>query len=281
MSEELYGTRAIREAKLEAFDNRTPERDYTIQFTIPEFTCLCPISGFPDFATLHIRYVPGPRCVELKSLKLYINGYRDQNVYHEDVVNVVLTDLVTLLDPRYCEVVGDFNVRGNIKTVVRARIARRRGAATSTRGGRRRLRRLHRADALRGGQRRRCAAPAGICRLQYTRFGRIRGILHARSRHAPVQHSSSPHLSTNSMATHTLPAGWSLLATRPREELHQALLTSTCERSFGDVPVDWWDESAEVWRPTSIVRLLGGVWDVGRDVEVLVPEAGGAVADRG
>ena len=121
MSEDLYGTRAIREAKLEAFDNRTPDRDYTIQFTIPEFTCLCPISGFPDFATLHIRYVPGPRCVELKSLKLYINGYRNQNVYHEDVVNIVLTDLVTLLEPRYCEVVGDFNVRGNIKTVVRAR----------------------------------------------------------------------------------------------------------------------------------------------------------------
>ena len=121
MSEELYGTRAIREGKLETFDNRTPDRDYTIQFTIPEFTCLCPISGFPDFATLHIRYVPGPRCVELKSLKLYINGYRDRNVYHEDVVNIVLGDLVTLLQPRYCEVVGDFNVRGNIKTVVRAR----------------------------------------------------------------------------------------------------------------------------------------------------------------
>jgi hypothetical protein len=77
------------------------------------------------------------------------------------------------------------------------------------------------------------------------------------------------------MAIHTLPAGWSLLAARPREELHQALLTSTCERSFGDVPIDWWDGSAEVWRPTSIVRLLGGVWDVGRDVEVLVPDAGG------
>ncbi len=121
MSEELYGARAIREAKLETFDNRTPERDYTIQFTIPEFTCLCPISGFPDFATLYIRYVPGPRCVELKSMKLYINGYRNQNVYHEDVVNVVLADLVALLEPRYCEVVGDFNVRGNIKTVVRAR----------------------------------------------------------------------------------------------------------------------------------------------------------------
>jgi len=121
MSEsEPHGARMIREAKLEAFDNRTPERDYTVQFTIPEFTCICPLSGFPDFATLHVRYVPGPRCVELKSLKLYVNGFRDRGVFHEDVVNIVLNDLVGLLQPRYCEVVGDFNVRGNIKTVVRA-----------------------------------------------------------------------------------------------------------------------------------------------------------------
>jgi len=120
MSEELYGERAVREAALECFDNRTPERDYTVQFTIPEFTCLCPRSGFPDFAMLHVRYVPGPRCVELKSLKLYINGFRNRHVFHEDVVNGVLSDLVGLLDPRFCEVVGDFNVRGNIKTVVRA-----------------------------------------------------------------------------------------------------------------------------------------------------------------
>jgi hypothetical protein len=82
------------------------------------------------------------------------------------------------------------------------------------------------------------------------------------------------------MATHTLPAGWSLLAARPREELHQALLTSTCEHSFGDLPVDWWDRAAEVWRPTSIVRLLGGVWDVGRDVEVLIPDVGGTSLTR-
>jgi hypothetical protein len=73
------------------------------------------------------------------------------------------------------------------------------------------------------------------------------------------------------MATTTLPAGWSLLATRNREELHQALLTSTCDRAFADVPVDWWDEAAVVWRPTSINRVLGGVWDVRRDVEVLTP----------
>jgi 7-cyano-7-deazaguanine reductase len=105
-------------ALLECFDNRTPERAYTIQFTLPEFTCLCPRSGFPDFAVLHVRYVPGPRCVELKSLKMYINAYRNVGVFHEDVVNGILTDLVDLLSPRYCEVIGDFNVRGNIKTVV-------------------------------------------------------------------------------------------------------------------------------------------------------------------
>jgi 7-cyano-7-deazaguanine reductase len=118
--DEPHGTRMIREARLEAIDNRRPDRDYTVHCTIPEFTCLCPRSGFPDFATLYIRYVPGPRCVELRSLKLYINGFRDRPVFHEDVVNVVLDDLVALLEPRFCEVVGDFNVRGNIHTVVRA-----------------------------------------------------------------------------------------------------------------------------------------------------------------
>jgi len=82
------------------------------------------------------------------------------------------------------------------------------------------------------------------------------------------------------MATSTLPAGWSLLATRTREDLHQALLTSTCELAFRDVPVDWWDEPAGVWRPTSIVRVLGGVWDTGRDVEVLVPEADGTAVQQ-
>jgi hypothetical protein len=82
------------------------------------------------------------------------------------------------------------------------------------------------------------------------------------------------------MATTTLPTGWSLLATRNREDLHQALLTSTCERAFCDVPVDWWDDAAEVWRPTSIVRVLGGVWDDRRDVEVLIPSADGTSLRR-
>ena len=120
MSQLPSGRGDVAESHLESFDNRSPERDYTIQFRIPEFTCLCPKTGFPDFATMNVRYIPGPRCVELKSLKLYINGYRDQGMFHEDAVNRILDDLVTLLDPRYCEVVGDFNVRGNIKTVVTA-----------------------------------------------------------------------------------------------------------------------------------------------------------------
>jgi 7-cyano-7-deazaguanine reductase len=119
--EEKYGAKMVREAQLERFENRTKHRRYTVEFSCPEFTCLCPRSGFPDFATVNIKYVPDQWCVELKSLKLYINKYRDLNVYHEDVVNVILDDLVKLLDPHEIEVVGDFNVRGNIKTVIRAR----------------------------------------------------------------------------------------------------------------------------------------------------------------
>ena len=116
-----YGTKMIAESTLEAVPNGTPERDYEIDFTIPEFTCLAPDSGFPDFATIRIRYIPDQTLVELKSLKLYINKFRDQEVFHEAAVNRILDDLVTLLDPRFMEVVGDFNVRGNIKTVVTAR----------------------------------------------------------------------------------------------------------------------------------------------------------------
>jgi 7-cyano-7-deazaguanine reductase len=116
-----YGARMIAESTLEAVENDNPQRDYDVDFTIPEFTCLCPQSNFPDFATVKIHYVPDRKLVELKSLKLYINKFRDQEMFHETAVNRILDDLVTLLDPRYLEVVGDFNVRGNIKTVVTAR----------------------------------------------------------------------------------------------------------------------------------------------------------------
>src|SRR3990167_5738929 len=119
-STKLYGEKMIEEARLETFENRTKHRRYEISFTCPEFTCLCPRSGFPDFATIHIKYIPNLRCVELKSLKLYINKFRNQKVFHEDVVNIIMDDLINLLDPIEIEVVGDFSVRGNIKTIIRA-----------------------------------------------------------------------------------------------------------------------------------------------------------------
>jgi 7-cyano-7-deazaguanine reductase len=120
MRKELHGTKMIKENKLERFENRTQKRDYLINFTCPEFTCLCPVSGFPDFATIYIEYQPGNYCVELKSLKLYINGFRDQHIFHEDVANKVLDDLVVLLKPKYMKVFADFNVRGNIHTTITA-----------------------------------------------------------------------------------------------------------------------------------------------------------------
>jgi 7-cyano-7-deazaguanine reductase len=104
--------------KLETFPNPQPKRDYTIAFTCPEFTCLCPKTGQPDFATITIRYVPDRLCVELKSLKLYLWSFRDEGHFHEAVTNRILDDLVKLLRPRSMEVVGDFAVRGGIKTIV-------------------------------------------------------------------------------------------------------------------------------------------------------------------
>jgi 7-cyano-7-deazaguanine reductase len=115
-----YGEEQIQNARLESFENRNRHRDYEINFTCPEFTCLCPLSGFPDFATIYFRYVPDQRCVELKSLKLYINHYRNEYVYHEDVVNRILDDFIQIVDPKWIEITGDFNVRGNIKTVITA-----------------------------------------------------------------------------------------------------------------------------------------------------------------
>ncbi|HEX3630310.1 MAG TPA: preQ(1) synthase [Candidatus Dormibacteraeota bacterium] len=116
-----YGAKMIAESTLEAVENDNPDRNYEIDFTIPEFTCLCPRSNFPDFATIRIKYVPDQKLVELKSLKLYINKFRDQEMFHETAVNRILDDLVSILSPRYLEVVGDFNVRGNIKSIITAR----------------------------------------------------------------------------------------------------------------------------------------------------------------
>ena len=106
--------------KLETFPNPHPERDYEISFECPEFTCLCPLTGQPDFATIRIRYVPDRTCVELKSLKLYLWAYRNEGAFHEAVTNAILDDLVAACQPRAMTVVGDFFVRGGIHTVVTA-----------------------------------------------------------------------------------------------------------------------------------------------------------------
>jgi 7-cyano-7-deazaguanine reductase len=107
-------------AALETFPNRHPGRDYTIRHTCTEFTSMCPRTGQPDFGTITVTYVPEDRCVELKSLKLYLQGYRTQGIFYEAVVNVILDDLVAALSPRRMEVKGEFNVRGGISSVVTA-----------------------------------------------------------------------------------------------------------------------------------------------------------------
>jgi 7-cyano-7-deazaguanine reductase len=103
---------------LETFANPHPERDYTIRIRIPEFTCLCPKTGQPDFAILHLEYVPDARCVELKSLKLYVWSFRDEGAFHEDVSNRILADLVAACQPRFMRLRAEFNVRGGIYTDV-------------------------------------------------------------------------------------------------------------------------------------------------------------------
>jgi 7-cyano-7-deazaguanine reductase len=114
-----YGEKNISRAKLQRWPNPTPDRDYTIEISFPEFTCLCPRSGYPDFATIKINYIPDKYIVELKSLKLYLNNFRNQHISHESVTNSVFDDLKKFLKPRSLEVVGDFNPRGNVKTVIR------------------------------------------------------------------------------------------------------------------------------------------------------------------
>jgi 7-cyano-7-deazaguanine reductase len=129
--------------RLETFPNPESGRDYTIEFTCPEFTCLCPRTGQPDFATIAISYVPNRTCVELKSLKLYLWSFRDEGHFHEAVTNRILDDLVAAVRPRRMRVVGDFAVRGGIHTVVaaeheatRGRSPRRQRGTTSSRARR-------------------------------------------------------------------------------------------------------------------------------------------------
>ena len=105
---------------LDTFPYEFVGKEIKINFEIPEFTCICPFSDFPDFATIRLEYVPNERCVELKSLKLYVNSFREVKAFHEHVINLILEDFVNACDPLSVEIEGDFNVRGNIKTTVRA-----------------------------------------------------------------------------------------------------------------------------------------------------------------
>jgi len=116
----LLGQRSKPQRKLETFPNHNPGRDYTITLRAEEFTCLCPATGQPDFATITIRYTPDKKILESKSLKLYLWSYRDCGVFHEHVTNTILDDLVAALNPRWCKVTGEFAVRGGIALTVEA-----------------------------------------------------------------------------------------------------------------------------------------------------------------
>ena len=105
---------------LDTFSYEYPGKEIWVEFEIPEFTAICPFSDFPDFAVIKLKYVPNNLCIELKSLKLYINSFRNIKVFHEHVVNIILEDFVKACDPLKVEIEGDFHVRGNIKTVVKA-----------------------------------------------------------------------------------------------------------------------------------------------------------------
>jgi len=119
LKEIKYGEKEIQEAKLEPWPNPYPERNYTIDITFPEFSCLCPRSGYPDYATIKIKYIPDKYIVELKSLKLYLNKYRNKYISHEEATNKIYEDLYNLLKPRFIEIIGDWNPRGNVKTIIK------------------------------------------------------------------------------------------------------------------------------------------------------------------
>jgi 7-cyano-7-deazaguanine reductase len=113
-----YGERAISEGELITFPNPRPGRQYHVEISLPEFTCKCPFSGYPDFATIHLDYIPNEKVVELKGLKLYINSYRDLYISHEESINKILDDFIAAADPLEITIKGDFNPRGNVHTVV-------------------------------------------------------------------------------------------------------------------------------------------------------------------
>ncbi|GBL09617.1 NADPH-dependent 7-cyano-7-deazaguanine reductase [Microcystis aeruginosa Sj] len=113
-----YGEREIAEGTLITFPNPRPGRNYDIHITLPEYTCKCPFSGYPDFATIYLSYVPDQKVMELKAIKLYINSYRDRYISHEEAINQILDDLVAACEPLQMKVKGDFHPRGNVHTVV-------------------------------------------------------------------------------------------------------------------------------------------------------------------
>ena len=116
-----YGERNIAAAELICFENPQQERPYHIAISLPEFTCKCPFSGYPDFAKLQLNYQPGPKVLELKAIKLYVNSWRDCSISHEEVVNRILDDFVLAAEPNWMELVADFNPRGNVHTVITVR----------------------------------------------------------------------------------------------------------------------------------------------------------------
>ena len=115
----LYGERAISEAKLICFENPNKNRPYEISIELPEFTCLCPFSGYPDFAVIRLLYQPAERVLELKAIKLYINSFRNCRISHEQVANQILDDLVEASSPVWMQLEADFNPRGNVHTIIR------------------------------------------------------------------------------------------------------------------------------------------------------------------
>lgn len=117
----MLGRKAKPSKKLEAFPNRTPDRYYLVTLETDEFTCICPMTEQPDFANIQVEYVPDQKIVESKSYKLYLWSYRNEGVFHEHVINQILDDLVEALDPHYCKVTGEFNIRGGIGIRVEAK----------------------------------------------------------------------------------------------------------------------------------------------------------------
>tara|TARA_B100000214_G_scaffold169147_1_gene121531 strand:- start:259 stop:681 length:423 start_codon:yes stop_codon:yes gene_type:complete len=115
----LYGERAVEDGNLLCFPNPNNDRDYEIYINFPEFTCKCPFSGYPDFATLSIKYQPNTKVIELKAIKLYLNSFREKRISHEEVTNKILDDLVEVSAPKWMQLEADFNPRGNVHTIIR------------------------------------------------------------------------------------------------------------------------------------------------------------------